>query len=182
MFEKNWLQALEERFGQANYIKEIQSEGKPKIHVFYFDALPAEGFLTAVTCGLSSAGHPEWETGTPELVVTMKTRDPSWGLAAGYFASSFHGEKRFGYGDVFKIDTPISEEGPMSAYLLFAPAFLDADQAHFALEDRKINLVAAYPIHDEEIPLYDRIGLEAFWHADGFEINNPARAPISVPA
>jgi hypothetical protein len=181
-YGKVWLEALVDRFGEVTTIKEVQCSGKPRIYVFYFDELPEKGFLTAVTCGLSEANHPDWKYGTPELIVTMQSSSQSWGFAAGFFASSFFGEKRFSYGDMFKLDDPISDEGAMNAYLLFAPSFLDREQAKFVLADRTVNLVGLYPVHNEEIEIYDRIGLEAFWHADGFEMYNPVRKPMNAVA
>lgn len=177
-FPKVWLEMLEERFGQVSAVMDVQCGDHPKIRVFYFDDLPEKGYITAVTCGLSEANRPEWRFGKPELIVTMQSDSRSWGFAAGFIASSFFGEKRFSYGDMFKLDDPISEEGAMNAYLLFAPSFLKREQASFVLPDRTIHLIGLYPVHEEEIAIYDSIGLEAFWHADGFEMVNPCRAPI----
>ncbi len=175
-----WLEALKARFGEVTAIKKMQCPTKPVIYIFYFDELPERGFLTAVTCGLSEAKHPDWKYGAPELMVTMKSSSHSWGMAAGYFASSFFGEKRFSYGDMFKVDDPIAEESDMNAYLLFAPSFLDGEQSKFVLPDRIVNLVGLYPVYDDEIAIYDRVGLEAFWHAEGFEMNNPHRGRVRV--
>ena len=177
-FEKAWLEALEERFGEVNAIKEIQSEGQPKIFVFYFNDLPEEGTLTAITCGLSNANHPDWKYGKPELIISLDTEDHSWGLGVGYLASAFFSEKRYSYGDVFKVDDPISNESPMNAFLVFAPSFLEKEQARFELADRTIILAGMYPIYDEEIELYERIGLKAFWHREGFDMYNPRREQI----
>jgi len=177
-FGKAWLEALEKRFGEINEIKEMQSEGKPKIFVFYFHDLPEEGTLTAITCGLSNSNHPDWKYGNPELIISLNTEDPSWGLGIGYFASAFFNEKRFSYGDVFKVDDPISNESPMNAFLIFAPSFLDKEQARFELPDRTIHLAGMYPIYDEEIELYDRIGLKEFWHSEGLNMYNPRRDKI----
>lgn len=179
-FEVQWLNALEARFGEVSVVREMQSEGKPKIHIFYFEALPEEGLLTAVTCGLSNARHPAWKAGVPELIVTMQGADPGWGLAAGHFASSFFGEKRFSYGDMFKLDTPFTGESEMNAYLLFAPGFLNRDEARFVLPDRTIHLCGMYPLYDDEIAIYDRVGLEAFWHAEGFALDDPRRGRVRV--
>ena len=176
-----WLDALQDRFGEVTAIKWIQCPDKPVIYIFFFADLPEHGFLTAVTCNLSAAQHPDWKFGTPELIVTMHSQSDRWGMAAGYFASSFFGERRFSYGDIFKIDDPISpEEGEMNAYLLFAPSFLDREQSTFVLPDRIVNLVGMYPIYDDEIAIYDRVGLEAFWHADGFEMSNPRRGRVRI--
>jgi hypothetical protein len=180
-FGELWLNALEARFGEVTVIKKIQCPNKPIIYVFFFADLPEEGFLTAVTCNLSAANHPDWKFGAPELIVSMQSESDSWGMAAGYFASAFFGERRFSYGDIFKIDDPISpEEGEMNAYLLFAPSFLDREQSTFVLPDRTINLVGLYPIYDDEIAIYDQVGLETFWHADGFQMSNPKRDRVRI--
>ena len=179
-FGKEWLSALESRFGEVNEIRKMQADGGPTIFAFYFRDLPEPGFITAVTCGLSRANHPDWKLGTPELMVTMRSDSLNWGLAAAYFASSYYGEKRFSYGDIFKIDDPISDDSEMNAYLLFSPAFLDNDQSQFDLGGKPINLVAMYPLYDDEIAIYDRVGLKAFWHADGFELDNPGRQRVRI--
>ena len=83
-----FLLALDDRFGEVDEIRKIQSEGKPEIVVFYFRDLPEPGTLTAITCGLSSAEHPDWKHGAPELIVSLDTEDLGWGLAAAYFASA----------------------------------------------------------------------------------------------
>jgi hypothetical protein len=90
-FGKEWLEARERNFGTINTIKEIQSDAKPKIHVFYFDDLPENGFLTAITCGLANANHPDWKEAKPELIVSLEGNDP------------------------------ISSESPLNGFLVFAP-------------------------------------------------------------
>lgn len=179
-FNQNWRDALEERFGTINDVAEVQSEGKSKIQIFYFEDLPEEGTLTAVTCGLSNADHPDWIRGKPELIVSLDTNDKSWGLAAGYFASAFFNQKRFSYGDLFKLDDPISSENEMNAYFVFAPSFLDQEQATFQLPDRVIHLAGMYPLYDSEIETYHKIGLKAFWHSEGFDLYNPGRSQIQA--
>lgn len=179
-FGKVWLEALEAKFGEVTEVREWQCRDKPLIYIFYFDDLPEKGFTTAITCGLSNSNHPEWKLGKPELIVTMESKSRRWGQAAGFFASSFFDEKRFSYGDMFSLDHPISDEGDMSAYLVFAPSFLGKEDSRFVLGDRVIHLVGLYPVYDEEIAIYDRIGLKAFWHADGFEMYNPRRGRVRV--
>ncbi|KAA0134537.1 MULTISPECIES: suppressor of fused domain protein [Gimesia] len=181
-FETNWLKALEERFGEIDGIVEVQAnDDQPEIKVIYFENLPEEGTLTAVTCGLSQASHPDWEEGSkPELIVSLDTKDQSWGFAAGFFASAFFNEKRFSYGDIFQIDDPISEESEMSAYLVFAPSFLSQEEATFELPDRTIHLQGLYPLFESEIDLYDEIGLEKFWHLDGFDLYDVKRKPATA--
>ncbi|QDV20774.1 Suppressor of fused protein (SUFU) [Gimesia panareensis] len=180
-FETNWLKALEERFGEIDAIVEVQAnDNQPEIKVIYFEHLPEEGTLTAVTCGLSQASHPDWEEGSkPELIVSLDTNDKNWGFAAGFFASAFFNEKRFSYGDIFQIDDPISDESEMCAYLVFAPSFLNQDEATFELPDRTIHLKGLYPLYESEIDVYDQIGLEKFWHSDEFDMYDVKRKPVT---
>lgn len=177
-FNQQWKEVIEERFGTIDDVVEVQSEGKPQVKVFYFEDLPEEGALTAVTCGLSNASHPDWIAEKPELIVSLDTNDKSWGFAAGYFASAFFNEKTFSYGDLFKLDDPISNESEMNAYFVFAPSFLDQEQATFHLPDRIIHLAGMYPLYDEEIDIYNEIGLKAFWHLEGFDLYNPRRNKV----
>ncbi|WP_339731197.1 suppressor of fused domain protein [uncultured Gimesia sp.] len=179
-FDQQWSEALESSLGTIDEVREIQSENRPAIKVFYFEDLPETGTLTAVTCGLSCASHPDWKHGKPELIVSLDTTDRSWGMAVGYFASAFFNEKRFSYGDLFQLDDPFSSESEMNAFFVFAPSFLDQEQATFQLPDRTIHLTGMYPLYNAEIELYQRIGLKEFWHADGFELYNPNRMKIRV--
>ncbi|MBN73832.1 MAG: hypothetical protein CME32_31635 [Gimesia sp.] len=177
-FSLLWHEALEERFGMIDDTLEVQSEGCPEIKVFYFEDLPKEGILTAVTCGLSNASHPDWIGGKPELIVSLETMDKSWGFAAGYFASALFGKKTFSYGDLFKLDDPFSDESEMNVFLAFAPSFLDQKNSTFNLPDRTIHLIGMYPLYDEEVEVYSRIGLKEFWHSEGFELYNPKRNKV----
>ena len=177
-FGREWLESLENKFGSVSEIKKIQSCGKPKIFVFFFDNLPENGCSTAVTCGLSNANHPEWKFGKPEFIVSLESYNRSWGLSIAYFASVFFNKKRFQYGDIFKIDDPISPESLMNGFLVFAPPFSTQEDFTFNLSDRKICLVGMYPVYDKEIEFYDKVGLKEFWNTDGFEIYNPKRKMI----
>jgi hypothetical protein len=179
-FQKEFLLALEQKFGEVNEIHKIQSEGMPEITVFFFEDLPEEGTLTAVTCGLSNANHPDWKFGMPELIVSLDTADINWGIAAGYFASAFYGVKSFSYGDLFRIDDPISDESDMKGYLVFAPSFLDSEQAKFELSDRTIILNGMYPLYEEEFEVYSKVGLEKFWNANGFDLYNTNRSHVKI--
>lgn len=173
--DRNWLRALEARFGKVGEIRHVQVGDNPNIFVFFFPNLPRPGSMTAVTCGLARADRPEWKFGRPELMVTMRSERLDWGLAAAYFASAFFGQKKFSYGDIFNIDLPLAEDTQMKGFLVLAPSFLTPEQAKFDLGGKPIHLFAMYPIYEEEIALYHRIGLEAFVKHEGFEVDNPVR-------
>ena len=177
---EEWIQELEKRFGEINYIHKIgcDDKSKPEIAVFFFHNLP-DNLLTSITFGLSNAQRDEWKFGKPELIVTLDTKDKAWGLSAGYFASSFFNEKTFQYGNLFTLDSPISQESDMSGYFIFAPSFLDQKQSTIELSDRKIHLVSMYPIYQEEIELIKSKGLKYFWHMDGYDMYDVNRRNLA---
>lgn len=179
--EEEYINQLESRFGKVNEIRKIASEDptKPEIAVFYFYDLP-EGLLTAITYGLSNADMKEWKHAKPELIVTLDTEDINWGLSAGYFASAFFNEKLFHYGSLFSLDGPISNESKMNGFFTFAPSFLNQDESTFELKDRKIVLAGMYPLYPEETSLYRRIGLEAFWHLEGYDMYGTKRKNLGL--
>jgi hypothetical protein len=184
MADKMWRRSLEQRFGRpADGVHHVQVGDNPTIYVFFFKDFPRPGLTTAVTCGLARANHPEWKAGRPELVVTMRSELPDWGLAAAYLASAFYGQKRFAYGDVFRIDVPIADDTNMKAFVVFAPDFLRPEHARFdAGAGKPIVLVSLYPLYEEELALYERIGVQKFWQLEGFELDNPAREPLKATA
>jgi len=182
--DKMWRRSLEQRFGRkASEVRHVQVGEGPTIFVFFFKDFPRQGQSTAVTCGLARANHPEWKAGRPELMVTMRSDRADWGLAAAYFASAFYGQKRFIFGDVFRTDVPLAEDTRMNAFVVFAPDFLKPEASRFDVGVGKpIVLVSLYPLHDEELAIYDRIGLQALFQSEGFELDNPARQPIKATA
>lgn len=176
-----FIEALTGKFGREDYILRVDpSKGGRPIFVFYFENLPEEGTLTAVTYGLSAGDHPDWRLSKPELIVSLDTADRAWGHAAGFFAAEYRGEKRFRYGDVFTTDAPISDESEMRGYFVFAPSFLRPEEQRLELPGGPVTLTGLYPIYREEVPLLREIGLEAFWHSDGFDLYDVNRPNLGL--
>jgi hypothetical protein len=176
-----WLLALEDRIGkEADDIQPIEIEDKPKIHVFGFADTPEPGLWTWITSGLAHARHPDWTEGVPELIVTVASDDPGWGLLAGYFAAAGYGDQTFSYGEVLMMDEPFCDGSAIRAGFLFAPLFDDPDAAVFPFADLTVRLTGFYPIHDEELALFDEIGLERFWKRAGWEPFDVMRAPFTT--
>ena len=179
LFEDVWREALEQRFGVPVQVAGVKLEGDPRMLVYYFNDFPAKGMLTAVTCGLSSANRPEWVHGKPELMFSLRTADPSWGSAAALLAQNFHKTGSFAYQSCFKLDTPMSGDSAMNACFVYKPFFLEGEQLKFELPDRTIFLAGLYPMYDEEVSLYETIGLQAFWDTPGYDYLNPRRASLA---
>lgn len=175
-----FLDHITEMFGKEDFIRkipELKRNGVP-VHVFFYHNLPENGYLTAITYGLSESNHPKWIHGKPELIITLKTEDESWGIAAGEFAAKYQGEKTFSYGDIFTTDNPISDESEMTGFLVFAPSFLSKEQAAIELKTKNIYLIGMYPIYPEEVASYGNLGLEAFWHHPNFDMYDVKRKKI----
>lgn len=172
---------LKYMFGEPNVIRKVEiSDGGRPVHVFFFYDLPEQGYLTSVTYGLSTGDHPDWDNGKPEIILTLKTADESWGIGTGVFAASFCGKKSFSYGSLFTTDVPISKESNMCGFFTFTPSFLEKHQSVFHLPDYKVFLYGMCPIYQEEISVYQEIGLDRFWHNKNFDMYNVKRKKIIV--
>lgn len=179
-FEKAWLLALEKRFGKEARVAQITLEDRPRMLVYYFQDFPAQGMLTAVTAGLSSASHPDWVHGKPELCFALRTNDNSWGTAAAYLAQSFFNQHPFRYQSHFALDRPMSGDSKMNACFVYRPQFMNKEQIKFELPDRTVFLAGLFPMHEEEIAMYETKGTEAFWNTPGFDPYNPRRASFAA--
>jgi hypothetical protein len=159
--------------------------GGPNVTGIVYRDLPEPGILTALTYGLSLAQHPEWRFGRPELCISVKSDDPTWGLAIAHLASSLAGSCPFCYGDTIKFGEPVVEGSQLSSFVVFAPIGLDrADflnvlrEPEGAAADDVVNLTGMYPIHDSERDFIQAEGLEAFWKLD-WDPYDPFREPVA---
>ena len=174
-----FLDYLTKTFGQEDQIlSESAEDGGPRISIFIYRACPEDGMITGVTYGLSHRDHPDWKVSRPELVISMESDSLSWPSAALGLVAYFASKKRFCYGDVFTVDGPLAEDTAMDATLIFAQSILDPPDAQVQLRDYKVTLSQFYPLYRSEIPLYDELGLEKFWHHPGFGIYDPRRPRI----
>jgi hypothetical protein len=181
-FNKEWMLALEERFGMpTTRIGDVPLPHLPQVLVFYFEDFPAKGMLTAVTGGLSNASHPSWVNGKPELMFALQTEDHGWGAAAAYFAQSFFKDDPFTYGRSYKLDKPASGDSAMNAAFVYKPAFMTPEQCKFELPDRTIHIASLFPMYDDEVPLFEKMGVQAFWNSPNFHPYD-TRRPRITPA
>jgi len=169
---------MEALFGKKAVIRKVGGEdGRPRVWCFIWRDLPEPGFTTGVTYGLSEAEHPAWKLGRPELLVSLKTEREDWAFCAAYFASTFWGEKKFSYGDLFTLDEPITEGSAMSGFVVFGPSLLDRAQAKVELDRCTVNIVGMHPIYAGEAALIQSKGFDAWWGSlsqDGiYEVDRP---------
>jgi len=169
-------------FGEADSIHKADAHGSgPPVSVFIYKNLPEPGMITGITFGLSLVPHPAWKLSRPEMIVSVRSLDIGWPCAAAVFATDFRGEKPFRYGDVFTTDVPLASDTKMDGFLIFAQSILTQEYASVQLNDYKIHFSQFYPIYKNELPVYEKIGLEAFWKHKGFDMYDATRKPIKAP-
>lgn len=173
-----YLNYMEHMFGKADVIRRMEAPDGPAVHVFYYHNLPEKDMLTAITYGLSEGDHPDWKSGKCELMVSLATSDESWGMAVAFFAAQFRGQKAFTYGSLFTLDEPVAQDSTMNGFLVFAPPFLEKHQSMLVMPNYNIYLKGLYPTYPEEVAVYNKIGLERFWHHPNFDMYNVNRPQI----
>jgi len=170
---------LESVFGEEDAIHKADAEdGGPPVSVFVYKNIPEEGMITGVTYGLSLCPLPEWKLARPEIIVAVQSLELDWPCAAATFAASYRGKKRFSYGDVFTTDEPLASDTKMDGFLVFAQSILDEQYVSVKLDKYKIHFSQFYPIYRQELDVYEKIGLEAFWKHKGFDMYDVKRKPI----
>jgi hypothetical protein len=176
-----YSQMLEEMFGEADSIRELQpSDGGSPIYAFFYHNFPQDGTITTITYGLSEGANPEWTEAKPEIILTLDTDKEDWGLAAALLASEFRAKRNFSHGDLFSLGKPITAESTMNAFFVYTPSLLDEEQSFIEFDDSMIQLVGLYPIYPEEVDLYNNIGLEEFWFNEDFDLYDPKRKNLAI--
>lgn len=147
----------------------------PDVAVLVYENWPRLGFITAFTYGLSLVSHPDWKRGRCELMISMESLQHAWPFAIGAMVSRLRGRCPFSYGNTIRYGAAISEESEMDAFLVFAPPHLDRDQKLVRMTEYDCFIAGAYPLYSSEFDVYEKIGLEAFWHHPGWDPLNPRR-------
>ncbi|MCB2409051.1 suppressor of fused domain protein [Hymenobacter lucidus] len=145
-------------------------EGLKGVTTIAYRDIPEQGMVTGITYGLSLYNHPDWVLGRPELCVSVESTDILWACVAGFLANKGRGNFAFCYGNTINFHERVSNDSEMDAFLVFAPAILDPED-YLDIDvgqDYKINIAGLFPIYSSEIEIYNRIGLEKFWHHPGF--------------
>ncbi|MGE3313568.1 MAG: suppressor of fused domain protein [Planctomycetaceae bacterium] len=166
-------------FGEEDEIHEVDAaDGGEPIQIFVYKDIPEEGMITGVTYGLSLVAHPDWTASRPEMIVSVESTHIEWATAAAAFVAEFRGTKAFRFGDLFTTDVPLAPDTKMSGFLVFAQSILDDDYGTVQLSDYPVHFSEFYPIYPEEVAVYERIGFEAFWDHDNFDMYAIARQPV----
>src|SRR5688572_17885394 len=158
---ENYLERLDAltRGREPEYRALPSTSALPPLAVTIYRDFPERGLLAAFTWGVSEADYPDWQRAKPELVLCVRSPhgDEAWAMELGALAERYRGIRSFHYGATFESRKPISNESEMSAFLIYSPAIVDPQNAHFTVGERAINLIGAYPIHKSEIWLVNKI-------------------------
>jgi hypothetical protein len=178
---ERFLEHIESIFGIDYTIKRFEAtDGGPPIHLFTYKGIPEEEMTTMITYGLSEGNHPEWIGGKPELILSLETSDPAWGMALGYLVSERREIKRFSYGDKFTFTEPISVESEMAGFFVFSPSILDKEAKEIKTGEKSIFLTGMYPIYLEEALLIEEKGLKEFWFTPGYDLYKVDRKNLGL--
>ena len=179
---EKYLEHLDNIFQQEPefYNNESLTEGIKGVTSIVYKNIPDEGFITAITYGLSLVTHPDWKSGRPELCISVESENLDWGIVAGFIANQLRGQCPFSYGEVIDFGEQISEDSEMDAFLIFAPSTLSKeDYSDVDIgADYKINIAGLYPIYSSEIAVYNEIGFEEFWFHPDFDNYSITRKKI----
>lgn len=156
-------------------------EGIPGVSSLIYKDIPEKGFVTAFTYGLSLFKHPEWKYGRPELCISVKSSNTDWGKIIGLIANNLRGNCPFSYGQTINFIERISDDSEMDAFFIFAPSIIDKnDYLNIDIgADYKINIAGLYPMYSSELEIYEKIGLDAFWHHPNFDNYSVKRKKIT---
>lgn len=170
---EKYLNHLDKVFQQEPlfYKNDSLIESIPGVTTIVYKDTPENGFITALTYGLSLVEHPEWKYGRPELCISIESQNLDWAEVVGYIANNLRGDCPFCYGDTINFGEPISNDSAMDAFFIFAPSTIDK-QDYLDIDigaDYKINIAGLYPMYSEERKVFHEIGLEKFWNHPNFD-------------
>lgn len=154
-------------------------EAPGRVTALGYHDVPEDGMLLGLTYGLSLGRWPEWTQGRPELSICVRSSDPAWALAIAHLAAVLPERGcRFCYGDIISFGEPITDEGAMDGFVVFAPIALGAEDARIQVDEGlPVVITGMYPTHASERAFIAEHGLEAFWKLD-WDPYDVARPPV----
>jgi len=157
-------------------------EGISGVSSIVYRDIPEKGFITAFTYGLSVVKHSKWKFGRPELCISVESTNIDWGQVVGFLANKLRGDCPFCYGQLINFREKVSDDSEMDAFFVFAPSTIDKED-YLDIDigtDYKINIAGLYPMYSEELEVFEKIGLEAFWHHPNFDNYSLKRKKITT--
>jgi len=162
--------------------EESLDKNLPGVTTIVYENVPEKGMITSFTYGLSLGNHPDWKNGRPELTLTVKSENFSWGRISGHLANWLRDKCPFSYGDPIDFQERISDDSEMDGFLVFAPSIFknksDYDNLDIGTKYR-IYIKGIYPIYSSEIEVMPKLGFEKFWKHPNFDLYNVNRKRIT---
>ena len=175
---KEYLVALDALVGGSGRYLKIPNADAP-FWLIAYDDVPEKGSVTAFTFGISFVRHPSWQSGVPEVVISVNSTDDDWLLSLGAIACSLRGKCPFSYGNVLRFGKPLGRETEMSSYFLFWPTILEKDQQQLIISDRVVSFKQAYPIFESEADAIGKTGAEKLFMMDGVDYSDVSRDKVA---
>jgi hypothetical protein len=154
-------------FCQKEFATGIISEGgvSPPIFVVTYPDAPVVGRYTSFTLGLSSGTSAGLHPPGKELVISVTSMDPAWGLAVGYVADLARGRFMFAVGETIDFHARIADESAMSGFLIARLSVIDQATMPRVFAGRPITLVQLLPLYLDELQWIREVGSAPFLHA-----------------
>ncbi len=145
--------------------------------VMTYRNVPAPGFITGVTYGLSLDKEAKGVQDRTELCIVVQSENENWAKALGHLVSRLRGACPFVVGQLIRFGAPIVEEATMDAFLVGTPLYLEAEESRLDIGgDYHIRLHALYPIREAEINSCEKMGFSVFTkhpQFDAFDVQRP---------
>jgi len=178
--KKVFREFCRENFGGEPDAEQIWETDSDPVEIWMWRDSPIEGLMTAVTYGLSTAGHDEWYFALPELMLRVETEDVAWALALALLVEQGRGRLSFEDGSVFAFEEPLAADSHMSAFFLFGPPLVEGEEGTCDLgeDDVPIQLTGCYPIYEGESALVEA-NLKDFWGREDYDMFSVERPDLS---
>ncbi|WP_050725659.1 suppressor of fused domain protein [Vulgatibacter incomptus] len=114
-------------------------------------------------------------------MISVRSMDHAWTWCIGEIVRNYRQEIDFSFGTVLHFGQQISDESPMTSFLIFTSTLLDADEQRTALSEWTIKLSQLYPIYQQEAAVIDEVGVERFFWGLGIDFDDVRRPPVKWP-
>jgi hypothetical protein len=155
-YADDYFAAVERLVGRPeDRIKQVSNEaddGMPPACGLLYDDWPRAGVLTTFTLGAGLGLHVEAFDAHVELVVSLSTADPHWGLAAVYLTERCRNHLELLPGTTLNMGEPLSDESSMTGFIITKPHHWDAPP-RLELSDRSVVILEAHPAYASELDL-----------------------------
>ena len=123
----------------------------PRIDIGFWERLPAPDLNTYFTVGLSKLPFQHASPERPELLLSVQSRDISWGLAMGFVANQAGDSFTFPTGETIDFKAKISPDSEMSGFLIVPQMVFPEEFNVFDTGPFAIRLMQLLPLYASEL-------------------------------